>query len=87
LLVAIVILCLIGLAIFALSRTSQTKRSGGTSLRRTASSHINMNGSPKKSYVSLDAAKVAASDQSVKTNQRMTAYKCATCPKYHIGHS
>ncbi len=86
-LVAVIILGLIGLAIYALARTSNVTRTGGTSLRRTASSHINANGSPKRSYVSMDAAREAAQHQSAATHQVMSAYKCRTCTHFHIGHS
>ncbi len=86
-LVAIIILGLIALAIFWLTRTSEAKRSGGTSLRRTAASHINANGTPKRGYPTMDAARDAASKQSASTNQTMSAYKCSTCKLFHIGHS
>lgn len=87
----IIILALIALAIFGLSRLSDTKRSdawrSGTSLKRTAASHINANGTPKRGYASLDAARVAAGKQTADTNQPMSAYKCGTCKLFHIGHA
>ena len=86
-LVAIIILGLIVLAIFGLSRSSTTKHSGGTSLRRTAASHTNSNGSAKRSYPSLDAARTAAQQQTANTKQFMSAYKCSVCKLYHIGHT
>ena len=86
-LVPLIILVLIGLAIFGLSRLSDVKRSGTTSLRRTASSHINANGIAKRGYASMDAARDAATKQTAATNQPMSAYKCGTCTLYHIGHS
>jgi hypothetical protein len=86
-LVAVIILGLIGLAIYALARTSKVKRTGGTSLRRTASSHINANGSPKRSYLSMEAARDAAQKQSASTSHSMSAYKCGTCKHFHIGHT
>jgi hypothetical protein len=87
LIVAIIILALIALAIYWLTRTSEAKRSGGTSLRRTAASHINANGSPKRGYATLDAAQDAARKQSASTRQPMSAYKCSTCKLFHIGHA
>ena len=86
-LAAIIILGLIFLTIFGLSRGSTTKHSGGTSLRRTAASHINANGSAKRSFPSLDAARVAAQQQTANSSQTMSAYKCSTCTLYHIGHA
>jgi hypothetical protein len=87
LIVAIVILALIALAIYWLTRTSEAKRSSGTSLRRTASSHINANGRPKRGYATMDAAQDAARKQSVATKESMSAYKCSTCKLFHIGHA
>jgi len=88
LLVPIVILGLIALAIVGLSRLSgpAAKRSG-TSLRRTAASHINANGAPKRGYASMDAARAAAVQQTADAHQAMSAYKCSTCQQYHIGHA
>lgn len=85
--VAIVILALIALAIYWLTRTSEAKRTGGTSLRRTAASHINANGSPKRAYASMDAAQDAARKQTASTHQLMSAYKCSECKNFHIGHA
>lgn len=84
---AIVIVVLIALAILGLSRLSNVKKSGGTSLRRTAASHINANGSPKRGYVSMEAARTAANEQTTKSQQSMSAYKCSSCKLYHIGHA
>lgn len=86
-LVAVIILGLIGLSIYGLARISNVRRTGGTSLRRTASSHINANGSPKRVYASMDAAREAARQQTAATQHEMSAYKCGTCLHFHIGHS
>jgi Sec-independent protein translocase protein TatA len=85
--VAIIIVGLIALAIFGLSRLSDGKRPGGTSLRRTKSSHINANGTPKRGYATIEAARAAAIQQSNKGRQPVTAYKCSTCKNFHIGHA
>jgi hypothetical protein len=85
--VAIVILALIAAAIYWLTRTSEAKRTGGTSLRRTAGSHINANGTPKRGYASLDAAQSAARKQTNSSHESMSAYKCSTCKLFHIGHA
>ena len=84
---AVIILVLIAVAIFGLSRLSEAKRTGGVSLRRTASSHINANGSPKRGYATMDEAKAAAAKQSASNNQSMSAYKCGTCKLFHFGHA
>ena len=85
--VIVIILCLIALTIIGLSRLSDAKTPGGTSLRRSAASHVNANGSPKHGYVSMDTARDAARMQSAASHQLLSAYKCATCMHYHIGHS
>lgn len=85
--VAAIILGLITLVIVGLSRLSDAKRTGGTSLRRSAASHINANGSPKRGYASLEAAKVATIKLTAKTREPMSAYKCSTCKLYHVGHA
>ena len=91
LLVAIIILGLVELSIVGLSRLSDKRHtdadSSGTSLRRTAASHINAHGSPKRGYVSMDAARVAAGRQTANTGQPMSAYRCGTCKIHHIGHA
>ena len=91
LLVAIIILGLVALSIVGLSRLSDKRHtyadSSGTSLRRTAASHINAHGSPKRGYVSMDAARVAAGRQTANTGQPMSAYRCGTCKIHHIGHA
>ncbi len=86
-LVAGIVLGLIALAIYALARTSTVTRGTGTSLRRTASSHVNVNGSPKRAYPTMEAAREVARQQSASTSQTMSAYKCGTCKNFHIGHS
>lgn len=60
------------------------KRSSGTSLDRGASAHTTRNGRPKKSYDSREAAQAEAMSQ--RAHGSMSAYKCGTCDKWHIGH-
>lgn len=83
----IIILSLIALAIVGLSRLSRVKRLSGTSLRRTAASHINANGSPKRGYASMEVARDAAMKQTATSREQLSAYKCSTCKLHHIGHA
>lgn len=85
-LVPVIIIGLVALAIFGLSRLSEATRNG-TSLRRSAASHVNANGYPKRGYPTADAARFAAHEQSAKSSQSLSAYKCSTCSQYHIGHA
>jgi hypothetical protein len=66
-------------------RYGDTKRSSGTSLRRGANAHTTRNGRPKKAYATRDEA--MAHTQSTRRNEApMSAYKCGTCDKWHVGH-
>jgi len=66
-------------------RYGDTKRSSGTSLQRGASAHTTRNGRPKKAYATRDEA-VAQARSSRRDAAPMSAYKCAQCDKWHIGH-
>ena len=67
-------------------RYGDPKRSSGTSLDRGASAHTTRNGRPKKSYASREEAQAHARSASQRTHGSMSAYKCGTCDKWHIGH-
>jgi hypothetical protein len=67
-------------------RHGDSKRSSGTSLHRGASAHITKSGRPKKSYANREDAEVQARLLSKRDGSPMTAYKCGTCEKWHVGH-
>jgi hypothetical protein len=67
-------------------RYGDPKRSSGTSLDRGASAHTTRNGRAKKSYASRDEAQDQARKMSQRSTGSMSAYKCGTCDKWHIGH-
>lgn len=67
-------------------RHGDPKRNSGTSLQRGASAHTTRNGRPKKGYASRDEAEAKARAMTNHDGARMSAYKCGTCDKWHIGH-
>ena len=67
-------------------RHGDTKRNTGTSLHRGANAHTTRNGRPKKSYATRDQALAAASASTKRNEAPMSAYKCGTCDKWHVGH-
>jgi hypothetical protein len=67
-------------------RHGDPHRSSGTSLKRGASAHTTRNGRPKKAYASREAAEAQARSMSTRDGGAMSAYKCGTCDKWHVGH-
>jgi hypothetical protein len=59
----------------------------GTSIKRGAASHVNVDGSNKKKYSTLELAQAAAARQSSGENASFTAYRCAQCDGFHVGHA
>lgn len=66
-------------------RHGDPNRSKGTSLHRGASAHTTRNGRPKKGYARREAQAQARS-LTKKNGAPMSAYKCGTCDKWHVGH-
>jgi len=67
-------------------RYGDPKRSSGTSLQRGVSAHTTRNGRPKKSYASRDEAQAQARIMTKRDGAPLSAYKCGTCDKWHLGH-
>ena len=67
-------------------RYGDTKRSSGTSLHRGASAHTTRNGRAKKAYANRDEAQTQARLMTARNGATMSAYRCGTCDKWHIGH-
>jgi hypothetical protein len=83
LLVAVV--AVLGFVFYWSGRHGDPNRNRGTSLKRGASAHTTRNGRPKKSYASREEAERQARSSSARDGT-MSAYKCGTCGKWHIGH-
>jgi hypothetical protein len=84
--VLIVVVAVLFFVFYWSGRYGDTKRSSGTSLRRGASAHTTRNGRPKKAYATRDDAMAQANSFSRRNEAPMSAYKCATCDKWHVGH-
>jgi hypothetical protein len=67
-------------------RHGDPNRSRGTSLHRGASAHTTRTGQPKKAYADRESAETQARSMTKRDGAAMTAYKCGTCNKWHVGH-
>ncbi len=67
-------------------RYGDTRRSSGTSLQRGASAHTTKTGRPKKAYATREDAETQARQLTKRDGSSMSAYKCGTCDKWHVGH-
>jgi hypothetical protein len=67
-------------------RHGDPKRNSGTSLHRGASAHTTRNGRPKKSFANRDDAEAQARSMTKRDGAPVSAYKCGTCDKWHVGH-
>jgi hypothetical protein len=86
---AVVLVAVVAVLVFVFywsGRYGDTKRSSGTSLHRGASAHTTRNGRAKKAYASREEAQVQARAMTKRDGATMSAYKCGTCDKWHLGH-
>lgn len=56
-------------------------------VRRGAASHVNADGRAKVPYRTAAEAQQAALKHTRDMGGRMNAYRCGTCPAWHIGHA
>lgn len=84
--VLIVVVAVLAFVFYWSGRYGDTKRSSGTSLHRGASAHTTRNGRPKKGYANRNEAEAQARTMTRKDGATMSAYKCGTCDKWHVGH-
>jgi hypothetical protein len=56
-------------------------------VRRGPASHVNADGRAKIAYRTAAEAQQAALQYTRDTGGRMNAYRCGTCPGWHIGHA
>jgi len=59
---------------------------GGTSLRRGPSAHTTSKGRPKVAYATREQAEEQARTMQRRDGAAMSAYRCSTCSKWHVGH-
>jgi hypothetical protein len=81
--VLVVVVAVLGFVFYWSGRYGDPKRNSGTSLHRGASAHTTRNGRPKKAYATRDEAEAHTRSTD---GAPMSAYKCGTCDKWHVGH-
>ena len=59
----------------------------GRSIKRGAGSHVNLDGTDKKKYSSIEQANAAATRQGGREHARFSAYRCSECDGFHVGHA
>ena len=59
---------------------------GGTSLRRGPGAHTTSKGRPKVAYATREQAEAQARAMNRRDGAAMSAYRCGTCAKWHVGH-
>jgi hypothetical protein len=84
--VLVLVVGVIGFVLYWSGRHGDSKRNAGTSLQRGASAHTTRNGRPKKAYASREEAQAQAQRMQQRDGESMSAYKCGTCDKWHVGH-
>jgi hypothetical protein len=67
-------------------RFGDRRRSSGTSLRRGAHAHTTSRGQAKKGFASREDAVASARSMSKRDGEELSAYRCDTCGKWHLGH-
>jgi hypothetical protein len=83
--VLVAVVALLAFVFYWSGRYGDRNRSKGTSLRRGASAHTTATGQAKKAYGTRHDAEVAAQSQA-KHGSTMSAYRCGSCGKWHLGH-
>jgi hypothetical protein len=84
--VLVAVVAVLAFVFYWSGRYGDPKRSSGTSLHRGVSAHRTRNGRPKKSYASRDEAQAQARLMTKRDGATISAYKCGTCDKWHVGH-
>ena len=85
----VVLVAVVGVLAFVFywsGRYGDSKRNSGTSLKRGASAHTTRNGRPKKAYATREEAQAQVQRSRQRDGESMSAYKCGTCDKWHVGH-
>ena len=84
--VLVVVVAVLAFVFYWSGRHGDPKRNAGTSLHRGASAHTTKNGRPKKGYATRELAEAHAHSLTKRDGEPMSAYKCGTCDKWHVGH-
>lgn len=84
---AVIVAVLVAVLTFAFRRTGPgVGRGTGRSIRRGRSSHVNIDGRPKRSYDTAEQAAAAARRLAARGEAPLSTYRCRDCGKFHLGH-
>jgi hypothetical protein len=83
--VLVAVVALLAFVFYWSGRYGDRNRSKETSLRRGPSAHTTARGRAKKAYGTRHEAEVAAQSQA-QHGSAMSAYRCDSCGKWHLGH-
>jgi hypothetical protein len=67
-------------------RFGDRRRGSGTSLRRGSHAHTTSRGQAKKGFSTREDAEASATSMSKSGGDQLSAYRCDTCGKWHLGH-
>jgi hypothetical protein len=67
-------------------RFGDRRRGSGTSLRRGVHAHTTSRGQAKKGFTTREDAVASAQSTSRRGGDQLSAYRCDTCGKWHLGH-
>ena len=84
--VLIAVVAVLAFVFYWSGRHGDPKRNTGTSLHRGSSAHTTKNGRPKKGYATRERAEAQALVMANRDGSPLSAYRCATCDKWHVGH-
>ena len=84
--VLVVAVALLALVLHWSGRYGGRGRGPGVSLRRGPRAHTTSKGRPKTGYPTREAAETHARRMASRDGSSMSAYRCDTCGKWHVGH-
>lgn len=84
--VLLVAVVLVVVVLYLSGTFGDRRRGSGTSLRRGPRSHTTSRGTAKKGFETREEALAHAQSMTKREEQPMSAYRCDTCTKWHVGH-
>jgi hypothetical protein len=76
----------VGFVLYWSGRFGDRRRGSGTSLRRGSRAHTTSRGQAKKAFTTREDAMASAHSTSKRGGDELSAYRCDTCGKWHLGH-
>lgn len=86
--VAVLVVAVVGLGfvLYWSGRYGDRQRNKGTSLKRSVRAHTTARGQPKTGFATRDDALASARSMADRGREPLSAYRCDTCGKWHLGH-